>query len=105
MSPRWEQNPDIRQDRSVVCRRIGAVPAERVTGRVSQHLMHGHLRSPPYFAASCGGAPLPVIKQYIEQQKRPGQTNAIPPGPELNSRDSSHLTIDDIYSVRLSPGS
>jgi REP element-mobilizing transposase RayT len=42
------------------------------TGRVSQHLMHGHLWSPSYFAASCGGAPLPVIKEYIEQQKRPG---------------------------------
>ena len=42
------------------------------TGRVSQHLMHGHLWSPSYFAASCGGAPLPIIKEYIEQQKRPG---------------------------------
>ena len=41
------------------------------TGRVSQHLMHGHLWSPSYFAASCGGAPLEIIKQYIEQQKRP----------------------------------
>ncbi|MGW3134095.1 transposase, partial [Streptomyces sp. NPDC001123] len=28
--------------------------------------------SPSYFAASCGGAPLAVIKQYIENQKRPG---------------------------------
>jgi putative transposase len=42
------------------------------TGRVSQHPMHGHLWSPSYFAASCGGAPLPVIKENIEQQKRPG---------------------------------
>jgi putative transposase len=42
------------------------------TGRVNQHLMHGHLWSPSYFAASCGGAPLSIIRQYIEQQRRPG---------------------------------
>ena len=29
------------------------------------------LWSPSYFAASCGGAPLSVIKQYVEQQARP----------------------------------
>ena len=27
------------------------------------------LWSPSYFAASCGGAPLEIIKQYIEQQR------------------------------------
>jgi len=27
------------------------------------------LWSPSYFAASCGGAPLDIIKQYIEQQR------------------------------------
>jgi putative transposase len=27
------------------------------------------LWSPSYFAASCGGAPLNIIKQYIEQEK------------------------------------
>jgi len=39
---------------------------------VSQHLIQGHLWSPSYFAASRGGAPLSIIKEYIEQQKRPG---------------------------------
>src|SRR5260370_32187127 len=29
------------------------------------------LWSPSYFAASCGGAPLDVIKRYIEQQDTP----------------------------------
>ena len=29
------------------------------------------LWSPSYFAASCGGAPLGIIKQYLEQQKTP----------------------------------
>jgi putative transposase len=44
------------------------------TGHISRHLMHGHLWSPSYLAASAGGAPLAIIKQYIEQQKRPAQT-------------------------------
>lgn len=42
------------------------------TGRTNQAITHGHLWSPSYFAASCGGAPLAVIKEYIENQKRPG---------------------------------
>ena len=29
------------------------------------------LWSPSYFAGSCGGAPLEIIKQYIEQQQTP----------------------------------
>jgi putative transposase len=39
---------------------------------LSQYLWGGHLWSPSYFAASCGGAPLAVVKEYIENQKRPG---------------------------------
>jgi len=42
------------------------------TGPINRHLMHGHLWSPSYFAASCGGAPLAVVKEYIANQKRPG---------------------------------
>lgn len=30
-----------------------------------------HLWSPSYLAASCGGAPLSIIKQYVEHQRRP----------------------------------
>lgn len=30
-----------------------------------------HLWSPSYFAASCGGAPLSIIRQYVENQRRP----------------------------------
>ena len=29
------------------------------------------LWSPSYFAASCGGAPIAIVKQYIEQQQTP----------------------------------
>jgi putative transposase len=31
----------------------------------------GALWSPSYFAASCGGAPLDIIKQYIQNQNTP----------------------------------
>ena len=29
------------------------------------------LWSPSYFAASCGGAPISILKEYVEQQKTP----------------------------------
>lgn len=38
---------------------------------IRQHLWGDHFWSPSYFAASCGGAPLAIIKEYIEHQKRP----------------------------------
>ena len=44
---------------------------QEFTGRVNRHHMKGHLWSPSYFAASCGGAPLGIVKQYIQNQKRP----------------------------------
>lgn len=37
---------------------------------IRQYLWRGHFWSPSYFAASCGGAPLAIIKAYIDQQKR-----------------------------------
>lgn len=36
---------------------------------IEQHYWKGGLWSPSYFAASCGGAPLDVIRQYIENQR------------------------------------
>jgi len=38
---------------------------------IAQHYWSGQLWSPSYFAASCGGAPLEIIRQYVEQQNRP----------------------------------
>jgi putative transposase len=38
---------------------------------IQNALWGNHLWSPSYFAGSCGGAPLEVIKQYIEQQTSP----------------------------------
>ena len=38
---------------------------------IQKKLWGGALWSPSYFAGSCGGAPIAVIRQYIEQQKTP----------------------------------
>ncbi|RCG22792.1 IS200/IS605 family transposase [Sphaerisporangium album] len=40
-------------------------------GHVRKYLQDDHFWSGSYFAGSVGGAPLTVLKQYIEQQKRP----------------------------------
>ncbi|WP_406215636.1 IS200/IS605 family transposase [Streptomyces decoyicus] len=54
---------------------LKGVSARRIrqefTGRLNRAIMHGHLWSPSYFSASCGGAPLTIVRQYIDQQKRP----------------------------------
>lgn len=38
---------------------------------IRQKLWGGALWSPSYFAGSCGGAPIAIIRQYIEQQQSP----------------------------------
>lgn len=38
---------------------------------VQRALWGGSLWSPSYFAGSCGGAPIEVVRQYIEDQKTP----------------------------------
>jgi putative transposase len=48
-------------------RSSGAVRAERFP-EVQSRLWGDHFWSPSYFAVSCGGAPLDVIKAYIEGQ-------------------------------------
>lgn len=37
----------------------------------AQFYYRGMLWSPSYFASSCGGAPIEIIRQYIEQQQTP----------------------------------
>ncbi|MFF9457464.1 IS200/IS605 family transposase [Streptomyces flaveolus] len=53
--------------KGVFARRI----RQEFTGRINRAIMQGHLWSPSYFSASCGGAPLAIVRQYIEQQQRP----------------------------------
>ncbi|CAM4158121.1 IS200/IS605 family transposase [Psychrobacter arenosus] len=38
---------------------------------ISKQLWGSALWSPSYFAGSCGGAPIEIIRQYIEQQNTP----------------------------------
>ena len=38
---------------------------------IARRYWKGVLWSPSYFAASCGGAPIAILKSYIEQQKTP----------------------------------
>ena len=43
----------------------------KVRPDLSQFFFKGVLCSPSYFAGSCGGASIDVVKRYIEQQQRP----------------------------------
>jgi len=49
--------------------------SSRVMRKNSERLRYiywkGVLWSPSYFAASCGGAPIEVVRKYIEQQNTP----------------------------------
>ena len=60
---------------SVLVNRLKGVSSRRLLqqypAHVRKYLWGKHFWSPSYFAASCGGASLSIIKQYIEQQNRP----------------------------------
>ena len=43
----------------------------RLRPDIDKKYWRGVLWSPSYFAASCGGAPISIVRQYIEQQKTP----------------------------------
>jgi putative transposase len=38
---------------------------------IAQRYWKGMLWSPSYFAASCGGAPLSIVRHYVQQQRTP----------------------------------
>lgn len=40
---------------------------------IAKRYWKGGLWSASYFAASCGGAPIEVLRQYIEQQRAPNE--------------------------------
>lgn len=50
---------------------LKGVSSRRLRQRYRVRTHREHLWSPSYFAASCGGAPLSIIRQYVEQQRRP----------------------------------
>jgi putative transposase len=53
--------------KGVSCRRV----RQDFVGRINRAAMHGRFWSPSYFAGSCSGAPLSIVKDYITDQKRP----------------------------------
>jgi putative transposase len=50
---------------------LKGVSSRRLRQRYRVRTHRGHLWSPSYFAGSCGGAPLSIIKKYVENQRRP----------------------------------
>jgi putative transposase len=50
---------------------LKGVSARRLRQRYRVRTHREHLWSPSYFAASCGGAPLSIIRAYVENQRRP----------------------------------
>lgn len=51
---------------------LKGVSARRLRQRYRVRTHREHLWSPSYFAASCGGAPLSIIRAYVENQRTPG---------------------------------
>jgi putative transposase len=51
---------------------LKGVSARRLRQRYRIRTHREHLWSPSYFAASCGGEPLSIIRQYVQQQRTPG---------------------------------
>ena len=60
---------------SVLVNRLKGVSSRRLRQQypteIRKYFWGAHFWSPSYFAASCRGTPLTVIKRHIEQQQRP----------------------------------
>ena len=67
----WHYPPGLAL--SVLVNQLKGVSSRRLRQQypteVRKYLWGKHVWSPSYIAASCGGAPLTIIKQYIEQQR------------------------------------
>lgn len=50
---------------------LKGVSSRRLRQQFKLRTHRDHLWSPSYFAASCGGAPLEIIRQYVENQRTP----------------------------------
>lgn len=77
--PKVQLSKLVNSLKGVSSRRLREIRPE-VSGRYYK----GVLWSPSYFAASCGGAPISIVRQYVEQQRRASRDarTPIPPRPE-----------------------
>jgi REP-associated tyrosine transposase len=70
----WWPNPPTLAISTLVQRpkgRTAYAVRREFTGACVRARMRGHVWSPSYFAVSCGGAPLSIIKQYSNGHARP----------------------------------
>lgn len=54
--------------------------------QLKSKLWGNHLWSPSYCAVSCGGAPLDIVKKYVESQRQPPSEKAIEKSKSLTGR-------------------
>ena len=53
---------------------------------IKKKLWGEHLWSPSYCLVSCGGAPLNIVKKYVEDQRRPPDPRSVKKSMELTGR-------------------
>lgn len=72
---------------STLVNSLKGVSARRIRAarlpEVDRKLWGEHFWSPSYCAVSCGGAPLDIVKQYIQAQSHEGASSEVPLLPHL----------------------
>ena len=58
--------------------------------QIRTKLWGDHLWSPSYCAVSCGGAPLEIVKKYVENQREPPSAKEIKKSITLSGRKRPH---------------
>lgn len=86
-----------------ITRRMKGAPSRAVRlarlPEVLRKLMGKAFWSPSYFVESCGGAPLEIIKTYVENQNAPDQPRK-PPSSPPPKRKSAPYPRTDVRGVR-----
>jgi len=54
--------------------------------QLEQKLWGAHLWSPSYCVVSCGGAPLEIIKHYVENQRKPPSNRQVHQSKVISSK-------------------
>lgn len=60
--------------------------------QIKNKLWGNHFWSPSYCVVSCGGAPLEIVKQYVENQRKPSEKKSVEQSKRFRgaSRDSDY---------------
>ena len=73
-------------------RRLSRRLRQDFVGRINSAATGGKFWSPSYFARSCGGAPLSIVKDHIDNQKRPSWERFLPAGKDRDSAPRNLMT-------------